>query len=371
MLYQLNTFEPGKSPLSKTVKRDAVGSFLMNVLAANDNPVTLIPDALVSRVLIENGSARGVAFTVHNSRSRNGIIRDPSQLGIPDGVTVKAYAKRVVVAGGTLGSSALLLKSGLRNPNIGSGFVMHPFCLVLGLFTREINCHVGTSSSVYVGDYLTTDSTRPMPDFLVECASARPEIGALMLPGNGSQVYTVLSRYRHIAGIGILLLDSVNPDNRVRVNAGQTEISYMLSEPDKRRFRRGVAEGVRIMFKAGASKVIIPTNENILGNSDGPTQFPFLTRIEQADLVEQRLGFCSNQTPLFAAHMMAGNKMGPSPDVSVVSSDHAVWDVQNLFVVDGSVFPGSIGANPMQSIYTVAKIFADRHLASIRANGRQ
>jgi choline dehydrogenase-like flavoprotein len=29
-------------------------------------------------------------------------------------------------------------------------------------------------------------------------------------------------------------------------------------------------------------------------------------------------------------------------------------------VVDGSVFPTSIGANPMQSIYSFAKIFADR-----------
>jgi len=30
-------------------------------------------------------------------------------------------------------------------------------------------------------------------------------------------------------------------------------------------------------------------------------------------------------------------------------------------VVDGSVFATSIGANPMQSIYTFAKIFADGH----------
>jgi choline dehydrogenase-like flavoprotein len=37
-----------------------------------------------------------------------------------------------------------------------------------------------------------------------------------------------------------------------------------------------------------------------------------------------------------------------------------VWGTQTLYVVDGSVFPTSIGANPMQSIYTFAKIFADR-----------
>jgi choline dehydrogenase-like flavoprotein len=35
------------------------------------------------------------------------------------------------------------------------------------------------------------------------------------------------------------------------------------------------------------------------------------------------------------------------------------WGTDGLYVVDGSVFPTSIGANPMQSIYTFAKLFAD------------
>ncbi len=36
-----------------------------------------------------------------------------------------------------------------------------------------------------------------------------------------------------------------------------------------------------------------------------------------------------------------------------------MWGTEGLYVVDGSIFPTSVGANPMQSIYTVAKIFAD------------
>jgi choline dehydrogenase-like flavoprotein len=52
--------------------------------------------------------------------------------------------------------------------------------------------------------------------------------------------------------------------------------------------------------------------------------------------------------------------MGASASNSVVSTDFHVWGTKNLYVVDGSVFPTSIGANPMQSIYTFAKIFADR-----------
>jgi choline dehydrogenase-like flavoprotein len=35
-------------------------------------------------------------------------------------------------------------------------------------------------------------------------------------------------------------------------------------------------------------------------------------------------------------------------------------EIPNLYVMDSSIFPTSVGANPMQSIYTFAKIFSDR-----------
>jgi choline dehydrogenase-like flavoprotein len=53
---------------------------------------------------------------------------------------------------------------------------------------------------------------------------------------------------------------------------------------------------------------------------------------------------------------------------AVVSTRQRVWNVTtraeipNLYVMDSSIFPTSVGANPMQSIYTFAKIFASRFL---------
>jgi choline dehydrogenase-like flavoprotein len=76
---------------------------------------------------------------------------------------------------------------------------------------------------------------------------------------------------------------------------------------------------------------------------------------------------------LTAAHIQAANKIGPSPDVAVVSTRQRVWnvltrgEVPNLYVMDSSVFPTSVGANPMQSIYTFAKIFADRLVTGMDA----
>jgi choline dehydrogenase-like flavoprotein len=57
-----------------------------------------------------------------------------------------------------------------------------------------------------------------------------------------------------------------------------------------------------------------------------------------------------------------------SPKTGVVSSHQRVWNVltgdeiPNLYIMDSSMFPTAVGANPMQSIYTFAYLFCDRLL---------
>jgi choline dehydrogenase-like flavoprotein len=46
------------------------------------------------------------------------------------------------------------------------------------------------------------------------------------------------------------------------------------------------------------------------------------------------------------AHLVGGCRMGSSPEDSVVDSSHRAWEVPNLLVCDGSVFPTQGAANP-------------------------
>jgi choline dehydrogenase-like flavoprotein len=46
--------------------------------------------------------------------------------------------------------------------------------------------------------------------------------------------------------------------------------------------------------------------------------------------------------------------MGISPEHSVVSPDGETWDLRELFVVDGSILPTSLGVNPQVSIMAMA-----------------
>lgn len=66
--------------------------------------------------------------------------------------------------------------------------------------------------------------------------------------------------------------------------------------------------------------------------------------------------------------MQGSNKIGCDPSASVVSPHFRVWntetgkEIPNLYVVDSSIFPTSVGANPMQTIYTIAKLWVDNFL---------
>jgi GMC oxidoreductase len=257
---------------------------------------------------------------------------------------------------GALGSPAILLRSKVPNDQIGRGAVLHASMPVLGKFDHTVDALSGTQASVFVDDFLISRG------YALESMSAEPLYGAIMAMGPAKHSLDVMMSYRNLGGFGVMLIDTPSPDNRVRLNAdGEPEVDYTLSEADKVRFRRGVAEAVRIMFRAGAKQVLLPTNEDILGRSTTGELMPLvLTDPRQADAVEKNLQFVPNRSIVTSAHLQATNKLGSSAADSVVSKDFAVWGTEGLYVVDGSVFPTSIGANPMQSIYTFAKIFADR-----------
>src|SRR5579871_39491 len=359
-LYDLNTYPPGHSPYPVTDKRSAESQLVIQALQDERNPLSLIPDADVRRVLFEDakGARKAIGVEVRMRAPINdpGTIADPNGLGLPHGETVTIPARNVILSAGALGSPSILLRSQVPNDQIGRGIVLHASMPIMGKFDRTIDALVGTQASVFVDDKLIPEG------YAMESMSDQPIYAGLMSPGPPMHTFEMVRSYRNLAGFGVMLIDTPSPENRITLDAqGEPLIQYTLSGPDKERFRHGVAEAVRIMFLAGAKQVFLPTTEDILdNNAAGEVHAAILTDKAQADVVERRLQFVPNRTIVTSAHLQASNKMGSNAPNSVVSREFRVWGTEGLYVVDGSVFPTSIGANPMQSIYTFAKIFADR-----------
>jgi choline dehydrogenase-like flavoprotein len=96
-----------------------------------------------------------------------------------------------------------------------------------------------------------------------------------------------------------------------------------------------------VFFAADAREVFLP----ILG-SHGVTP-DALASLDLSRIATSRLE-CSSQHPLGTC------RMGTSPYRSVVKPDGETWDVKDLYVVDGSVLPSSLGVNPQVSVMAVA-----------------
>jgi choline dehydrogenase-like flavoprotein len=229
---------------------------------------------------------------------------------------------------------------------------------VLGRFDHTIDALKGTQASVFVDDALMTDG------YALESMSAAPAYAALMSPGPAMHTFEFVKEFRNLAGFGVMLVDTPSPQNRITLDpAGEPQIEYALTPEDKERFRRGLRKAIEVMFWAGAKEVYLPTTEEVLGTKqDDKTELSpaVLHDGQEADALCKSIQFIPNRTIVTSAHMQATDKMGPSPRDSVVSRSFQVWGADHLYVVDGSIFPTSIGANPMQTIYTFSKIFADR-----------
>jgi choline dehydrogenase-like flavoprotein len=263
----------------------------------------MVPDAEVRRVLFDSKHrATGVELRFRAPIAGSGVMVDPNGFHLPAGAMATIQARNVILSAGALGSPAILLRSGVKNDQIGRGVVFHAWMPIMGKFEEIVDAMKGTQASVFVADKLLSDG------YALEAMSDQPLYAALMSPGPPLHTFETVRSFRHLAGFGVMLIDTPSPDNRVTLDKdGEPVVNYVLSEPDKVRFRRGVAEAIRIMFLAGAKEIYLPTTEDVLGDGVSPL---ILTSPQQADAVERNLRFIPNQTIVTSAHMQATNKMG-------------------------------------------------------------
>lgn len=357
--YALNARKPtGK--VGEILKVSSCEAFLIPALCGGaefKGHLSLVPDASAEQIVFSQKEgvrhADGVCLRFKESLNKPNVVKDPCNLKPNLSKTYTLKARHIIVCAGALGSAELLLRSNLNNPQMGHGIVVHPSIGVLGIFPQEIDVNKGLSASVYAPGANNA--------YFFESMSAEPAFIAALHPGGGKDIVKTIRRYRHLGGFGIMLVDHPTPANRVYMDEKKVQVHYQLGEEDKHTLKQALKEAIAILFKQGALEVFVPTAENIYEKG----MFRFFTSPEQAYQAVDKLQFTDGLNFISSAHMQGSNKMGSDPAHFVVSLNFKVWDVSaqkeidNLYVCDSSVFPTSVGANPMQSIYTLAKLFVD------------
>lgn len=83
------------------------------------------------------------------------------------------------------------------------------------------------------------------------------------------------------------------------------------------------------------------------------------TSLKEAKAEIGALALAPHKATVGSAHVMGGCPMGDDPQRSVTDSDGKFHHLSDLYVMDGSLLPTSIGANPRLSIYGLAHKLAD------------
>jgi choline dehydrogenase-like flavoprotein len=123
---------------------------------------------------------------------------------------------------------------------------------------------------------------------------------------------------------------------------GSPVLDYPLDEFFWDGARRALASMAEIQFAAGATSVM-PLHAPVARYS----------RWSEAKAGIAALALEPLQTSVVSAHVMGGCPLGPDPRRAVTDLTGRHHHVENLYVLDGSLFPTSIGANPQLSIYAI------------------
>ena len=292
------------------------------------------------RTWLEDAAAAGARIVV-GTKARRVLVENGRIVGVDAG-TVHVRTCTVVVAAGAIETPALLLRSGLRNPNVGRGLRLHPATAVFGIFDEEIRPWEGTMQALY------SDQHRHLDDgygVKYETVPAHPALLTAAVPWDGAAEHArLMANLPRLSGIAVIPRD--RGSGRVRIGRdGEPIVTYRLAPDDARRLATGVDGAGRIMAAAGAREVF-SANARLQRFTDG---FP-----------AGAFRFGPGRGALYSFHIMGSARMGGSPAMSAANAAGETWEVPNLVVADGSAFPTASGVNPMITIEAIAHLNASR-----------
>jgi choline dehydrogenase-like flavoprotein len=280
----------------------------------------------VDRVLTEDGRAVGVRGS---ARAEGGRQRS---------FTVRAR-RAVVAAGGAFGTPELLQRSGLGGRQVGRNLHIHPACWVGARYDEEVRGWDGVMQSYYV------DQWEPR-GILLEATFTPLAFGGAWLLGAGESHQRAMLDFGHVGSIGVHLCD--RSSGRVGLGAeGSLRASYKLTEDDAGRLAFGIARAAEVHFAAGATEV-----------------YPNIARVgvlKPGDLAEfEATSFKPSELRLEAFHPMGTARISADPGEGACAIDGSVNGTRDLYVADASLFPTSVGVNPMMTVIAFSKQVARR-----------
>ncbi len=305
------------------------GTHRVQLPAAERAGVEVVTRAEVLRV-----GERQVSVRVH---AKPASAKGHASEWAPGEYTVHAAA--IVLCGGSMGSTALMLRSGLAAalPQLGERYTCHPAHILVAEHPQPIGQR-GFPKTYFLD--------QPDAGFILETCMYFPFITAKNLTGFGADHQRFMDAFDRLQMILVMAHDKAMPGNRIGIDAaGRPVAHYTFSDAVKASLVAATRLSARIFFGAGAVRVHAPSADP-----------PLLTRDDLPRLDERvhERHFLTHRISVSSAHMMGGCSMGRTAADSVTDAWGRVHGVPWLRVADSALFPDSSDVNPYLTVMALA-----------------
>ena len=285
-----------------------------------------------SRHLVSESIANGdsLKFLTNTQVSRlirgaNGKLTGVELIDRSTGETSTYTARRYAVAAGAVNTPVILKRSGFDHDLIGRNYMMHHSPLVAGIFMVSTGAADSFVKQLGFADYYFGTDDLPEKMGIIQ---SLPAPGPYMLAKNGLGYlpHWMLNQLRkRLLPLVGTIEDLPNVDNRVVVNQDSVSLHHRYSDFDQARADSLCRKMQTILKSAGAIHCVtkrFPSKEHV-------------------------------------AHQCGTVRFGTDSKHAVVDSDCRMFGQEDLFVVDGSIFPTSLGVGPSLTIIANALRVAD------------
>ena len=261
------------------------------------------------------------------------------------------HAKAVVLACGAVQTPLLMQRCGLHkgNAHVGRHFTIHPNIKVAARFDSSVDSMRGTHQAWQCTEFVKEG-------ILLAPGSIPFAFMSLVFPGFGPSLKPQLDRWQYVATGGVLVDDS--SEGRIRLGPfGIPSIRYDVTAVDQTKFIKAASKLAELYFAAGATEVYTAFHRN-----------PVLKSVDDiASLTKTPPRI--QDTEYFTAHLMGTCRMDGLGH-GVVDENGECIHLQNLYLADASVLPGTIGVNPQVTIMALA-LFIGRRMSQILSPTRE
>jgi choline dehydrogenase-like flavoprotein len=257
---------------------------------------------------------------------------------LSDGRKIRVEANTVVVSGGAIASSWLLMESGIAKGRAGRNVGFN----IASPITADFDDVLDSFDGVQISHYLRPPTGS---GFVMESWFNPVVSQALNMPGWLDDHRRNMGRFRHLTAAGVLV--GTTKTGRLR-NAltGGVDIDYTPAKDDVKTLIKALKLLCRIYLAAGARRVMPSTFRF--------HEFTDQTQVDELDHYVEHSSYLSIGT----GHPQGGNALSEDKGKGVVDPSFRVHGFENLYVCDASVFPTATTVNPQLTVMALAEYAA-------------